>query len=332
MATAVRVRSPNYPVISLSEAVQKIRAVYQQEHMYPAARETIAKVLGYSGLNGASAGVVSAIVKYGLMEQVGADQIRVSADGQDVIVHRKGDPEYAEAVRRAALRPALFRELYDQYGTNLPSDHNLRAYLQKRGFNPKVVDAVIRLYRDTIEFVESETEDFNATPPDEAVDGASVQLAPTAAGGNRSFVPTVFPTGSEDVGSAPPTPNTGIEVTIPITLEQWVRITASSPLDEAGWQRLLAGLEFMKPGLVAPDAAPAIPRTSVLASVSLQPLDTATPLTGEAEELLEKVEDGGVPAYRTGNLDRIAQENGIEVLPNSTSNEIIEELMRRRKG
>ncbi|MHB8577210.1 MAG: hypothetical protein ACYDCQ_18005, partial [Dehalococcoidia bacterium] len=320
MATAVRVRSPNYPVVSLSEAVQKIRMVYAQEHMHPASRETVAKVLGYSGLNGASAGVVSALVKFGLMEQVGADQIKVSADGQDVIVHRKGDPEYAKVIERSAFRPTLFSELHDLYGMNLPSDHSLRANLQKRGFNPKVVDSVIRLYRDTIEFVESETEGFDTPQLDEAMEEMPVQPTPTE-GSAASLMPGSFSLGSRNPAtSTPPIPSvTAIEVSIPITISQTVRVIASSPLDEAGWKRFLAGVDFMKPGLVAlepPATAPASATTP--APVSLPPIVTTSTLTDEALELLKKVGGGGVPAYTTRNLERIAGENGVEVVPGMT--------------
>ncbi|MGH2458397.1 MAG: hypothetical protein ACRDIY_05965 [Chloroflexota bacterium] len=154
---AVRVRSPNYPVIALAEAIQKVRAIYDQEHIHPADRKVLAKVLGYASLNGASVGVISALAKYGLMEGAG-DSHRVSEDARTLIVQRRGDPEYSEAIRRTAFQPSLFRELHEHYGGSLPSDHNLRVYLQKKGFNPKSLDSVVRVYRDTLEFVESETE------------------------------------------------------------------------------------------------------------------------------------------------------------------------------
>jgi hypothetical protein len=47
----------------------------------------------------------------------------------------------------------------------------------------------------------------------------------------------------------------GVTVTIPITFEQQVWVSVTAPLSEAGWRRFLEVLAFMKPGLVAPDAA-----------------------------------------------------------------------------
>lgn len=43
-----------------------------------------------------------------------------------------------------------------------------------------------------------------------------------------------------------------LEVKIPLSLSRWVVVWASAPLTEADWQRFLACLDFMKPGLVAP--------------------------------------------------------------------------------
>lgn len=326
---SARVRSPNYPVISLGEAVQKVRMVYQAEHMRPATREVVAKALGYRSLNGASATVVSALVKYGLMEYAG-DHLKISSDGQDVAVHRKGDPEYAEALRRAALLPALFRELVDRYGASLPSDHNLRAYLQKRGFNPRFVDSVIRVYRDTVQFVEDETDSLDPSLPDDGLDGVLMQQTPVGPGVSVGY------NSAPSSSSGPPSPQQGTEVRIPISLDQWVTVRASSPLDEAGWTRFLAGLEFMKPGLVAPETGMASPFGNSPASApSPEPpggRDGSSTLTPEAEDLLSKMGSGSVPAYMTSNLERVARDNGIDVTASSTPNQVIDELRERSAG
>jgi hypothetical protein len=151
-----KVRSPNYPTISLRDAVARIQVVYAKEHKHPVEREVVAKHLGYGGLNGASMSVISALSKYGLVEQVG-DQLRVSSRGEDVCLYAQHDPERVQALVEAAFSPVLFNELRDIYGERLPSDQNLRAFLVKRGFNPRTVDGVIRSYRDTIEFLNEES-------------------------------------------------------------------------------------------------------------------------------------------------------------------------------
>jgi hypothetical protein len=194
-----KVRSPNYPQISLAEAVARAKMVFDKEHRHLADKAVVARALGYGGLNGKSLGVISALVKYGLLEAVG-DQLRVSATGLDVVVHSPGDPEWVEAVRHAAFSPALFRELHDLYGDRLPSDQNLRSYLVKKNFNPQTVDSVIRSYRDTMAFVEQETDGLQSEP-DEAPYYEEPMQTPTMdrvpAAGAR--VPSPQPSADEQV-------------------------------------------------------------------------------------------------------------------------------------
>ena len=52
-------------------------------------------------------------------------------------------------------------------------------------------------------------------------------------------------------------------------------------------------------------------------------------VTPEAIELLAKVDAGGVPTYRTNNLDRIAKENGIVITRQDTPNTIISKLRQK---
>lgn len=85
----------------------------------------------------------------------------------------------------------------------------------------------------------------------------------------------------------------------------------------------------MKPGLVAPEESPTnIPS----APVSVRPVEIASSLAAEAKDLLAKVQEGGVPAYMTDNLARIARENGVEVQPEMTPNQVIDALRERESA
>lgn len=147
-----RVRSPNYPAVSLPEAIERVRKVYEKEHMHKAPPEVVAKALGYTSLNGASLSMISALKKYGLLEEVGKD-LKVSHDALTILVDPKDSADRARIIRQSAFAPALFAELQAQYEDGVPSDENLRAYLLKRGFAPSSVDAPIRSYRETIALV-----------------------------------------------------------------------------------------------------------------------------------------------------------------------------------
>ncbi len=157
-----RTRSPNYPAISLAEAVSRITQIYEKEYGHAADSDTLSKAMGYSGTNGASDVVISALKKYGLLENAGNHEFKLSAGAIDIYLHKKGEPERVKAICEAAFTPPLFAELHDEYGDTLPSEHNLRVKLIKKGFNPKTVGDVIHAYRDTLELVAGEAPEYNA--------------------------------------------------------------------------------------------------------------------------------------------------------------------------
>jgi len=56
-----------------------------------------------------------------------------------------------------------------------------------------------------------------------------------------------------------------------------------------------------------------------------------SPLTAEAEDVLATADRGGVTMFTSANLARIALENGVDVSPEMTPNDIMDAL-RRRQG
>lgn len=147
-----RVRSPNFPAISLPAAIERIEKIYAKEQTIPATRDTIAEHLGYSGMNGASLKVVSALLKYGLLEETKDKHLRVSQLAL-AIMHPADDQERDDALRQAAEGPALFQRLNAQFEGRRPSDTNLRSWLLRNGFGASAVDSVISSYSETMDLV-----------------------------------------------------------------------------------------------------------------------------------------------------------------------------------
>jgi hypothetical protein len=150
-----RVRSPNYPQFSLAEAIKRIGPVFEKERQHPMPKEVMAKHLGYGGLNGASLGAISAVHKYGLVELDG-ESYRVT-DRALAILHPHSEAERTEAIKAAALAPALFAELADHFKGAPPSDDNLRAYLVRRGFAQSALTGAIQAFRETISMLSPES-------------------------------------------------------------------------------------------------------------------------------------------------------------------------------
>jgi hypothetical protein len=151
-------RSPNYPSLTLEQAYEKARRVYDQEHTHAAPREVVAQALGYNGLNGSSLSVLGALAAYGLLEKAGTGSLKVSSDAVSVLELDEGHAHRSEALDRLAFTPKLFAELKEKFGTEPPSDVNLKHYLiQEKGFLPKAAIDVIRVYRANLELVANET-------------------------------------------------------------------------------------------------------------------------------------------------------------------------------
>jgi len=155
-----RIRSPNYPAISLPDAIGRVTALYRAIHTHAAPREVVAKGMGYNTLNGASATTISALHKYGLLERVG-DEVKVSERALSIL-HPHTPQEKAEAIRAAAAEPALFAELAERFPGSMPNEDLLRNYLLRQGFAPAAVASVIAAYRDTSDMVAAEGQGYDS--------------------------------------------------------------------------------------------------------------------------------------------------------------------------
>jgi len=145
-------RSPNYPQMNIVQAIDRAKKVYTEEHTHSVPDQSIAVALGYSSLNGTSKVVLSALKKFGLLVASG-DGFKVSQDAVAIIELPANDPTRIVALHKSALRPPVFKQIYDRYGTDLPSDASLRHYLVGLGFESEAANQVIRFYKETMSFL-----------------------------------------------------------------------------------------------------------------------------------------------------------------------------------
>ena len=147
-----RMRSPNYPGISLEEAVGKIKALYDQDKLVASPKDAVLKHMGFEKAHGEAGRVLSALKSFGLIDEVN-DRIKLSQRGINIVVRGEEDPLRAEALREAAISPEIYRQLLKEYRESLPSDTTLRSELiAVRKFNPNAVDGFIRDFRGALEF------------------------------------------------------------------------------------------------------------------------------------------------------------------------------------
>jgi hypothetical protein len=177
-----RIRSPNYPALSLPDAIEKVAGIYRSVHTHAGPREVIAKAMGYAGLNGASATAISALRKYGLLEKAG-EEVKVSERALRIL-HPHSPAEKVQAVREAAGDPVLFSELTERFSGKAPNEDLLRNYLVRRGFAPGALTAVISAYRETSDMVARESEGHDSGPDhkEEPAPMSQTSLSPATTG------------------------------------------------------------------------------------------------------------------------------------------------------
>lgn len=180
-----RSRSPNYPRISLKDAIERVEKLYRKERTHKTTREAVAEGLGYNSLNGSSLGIIGTLKQYGLLEE-DSEGVRVSQDAVALVMLPKDEPERMEALRTAASTPRLFSELREEYGDSLPSDVSLRYALIKKGYSERAANEVIRSYRDTLDLVSEEGGGYTDADVEDQQEVEPPMRQPTAAQGTTS--------------------------------------------------------------------------------------------------------------------------------------------------
>lgn len=148
-----RMRSPNYPAVTLEEAVKATKSLWDKNRCTTVSREAVAKDLGYTGLTGRSMQVLGALNQYGLTENVAKGHMRVTRTGEEVLI---GYPEEIKrrAISRAARSPTFFGEIYGQFEGSAPGENAVRFFLLQNGFTNDGVEKALKVFADTNRYVE----------------------------------------------------------------------------------------------------------------------------------------------------------------------------------
>ena len=152
-----RTRSPAYPYIALPNALEKAAVLWQVEGRHAAAVNVAMQHWGYKEDSSTGYSCVAALKKFGLVDHEGMGdtrQVRLSDLALTILLDKDPDSdERRDALRAAALGPRIHTELWERYGTELPSDQSLKRYLVlERGFNEAAVDELLDEYKQTMTF------------------------------------------------------------------------------------------------------------------------------------------------------------------------------------
>ena len=147
-------RSPNYPFISLKEACDKAKVVWDKEGKHSVNPNVVIKHWEYGAKSSGGRLAISALLKYGLFEEVESDkgrEVKLSDRAMIVIV---GENEARKnTLKQLALEPKIYKELWEKFGSDLPSEDSLKSKLiLEWKFNQAVVQKFIKDYKETISF------------------------------------------------------------------------------------------------------------------------------------------------------------------------------------
>lgn len=152
-----RQRSPNYPTLTLEQAIEMVGKVHKVNRTNVISRETAARDMGYTGLTGRSMTVLGSLAQYGLLEKAGKGDVKVTRRAVDIL-HPVEEAHRAEAILEAAEAPSFFRSLRERFTDGVPSENALRSFMVQNDFNDVAIGPAISAFLDTIAFAEKAKE------------------------------------------------------------------------------------------------------------------------------------------------------------------------------
>lgn len=151
-------RSPNYPAVGLAEAIELGRKLWAKEKRTTVALDAAVKAMGYNTLSGPARTRLAALRQYGLLEQ-DRSGVRVSDLAIKILNHPSGTPDYEASIKEAALRPDLFRDLFQTHAE--ASDDSLKSHLVvNRRFSDNGARKCIQSFRETISLAKLTETDY----------------------------------------------------------------------------------------------------------------------------------------------------------------------------
>lgn len=245
-------RSPSYPALDLDTALARAEQLYLRENRNYAPVAAVVEAWGYGPKSSGGNVAVGALKRYGLLEDKGSRntrEVRLTDFAQAIILDdREDSTERLARIQEAALKPAIFREVWDKYEGQLPSDSTLRYYLTvEREFTPGGAADFIKKFKQTLEFAQltAPSAIVSETSERERPEPLPTTAKPFPARPNNPLVAPQPQVGVVSPGAPPP-------LQFPVAGGATVMLQSSAPLSEAAWDQMMKVLETLKPAMIAP--------------------------------------------------------------------------------
>lgn len=137
----------------MEAAIDRARTFYGKEGRHAAPTSVAIDHWGFKAWSGNANVTLAAPIKFGLMEAMGkAEKRTVQLTELGLRLVREGNPNRVTDLRMAVLMPRIYAELwaYCEEKGGIPSDANLKWWLQQREFTEGAVGDFIRNFRASV--------------------------------------------------------------------------------------------------------------------------------------------------------------------------------------
>lgn len=156
-------RSPNYPALSLPQAVALARKLWNSEKRTPVSNEAAATAMGFKSLSGPARVAIGSLRQYGLIDKADRGHVRMSERAVHILIG-EGD-ERAKALKAAETAPDLFQELAKSHAD--ASENAIRSFLvTKKNFVDDGARKAAKAFRETLNLAKSGASGYTADEGD----------------------------------------------------------------------------------------------------------------------------------------------------------------------
>ncbi len=223
-------RSPAYPAIGLQKAIENSEKLWTGGvKQHSVLISVAADAMGYLPTSSVGVSAISAMKKFGLLEEEGSKEqrkVRLTDFAKNIL--NPNTPNKKILLQEAALKPTIHAELWKQYRGELPPDAQIKNDLTwERQFTEGAAVALIEEFRDTISFAKLSAGDtvekpsgdlFEIEPPAKGQVSPPSPNAPpaqpTVSEGSGAKIPSQAPIAP--LPPAPPKPPTPANQTLPV--------------------------------------------------------------------------------------------------------------------
>jgi len=228
-------RSPGFPFIPLRRALERAKALRQKAKGNEARTVTAASAWEYGIKSSGLRQTIAALKHFGLIDYIGTGaerKIKLTEMANRIVLDERADsPERDALIKKAALTPKIFAELWEHWHGELPDDVEIRAELTlDRGFSQSGAAEAVMVFKQSLAFAKLISED---EMPEQESDILETQTS-HAQSGNPKVAPLV-PRASQQ-----PT----IEERIVFKPGQEISLRFASEPDAYTYKSLIAYLDF----------------------------------------------------------------------------------------